>query len=87
VWKCITHEDCEMKVKVVSTDDGYELFSSMDEHAEVRAALPGNFKGISAEFERAVKELVGRSYPPQPDIFRAHCAMRRRRAQEGAYSD
>ena len=64
VWKCITHEDCEMKVKVVSTDDGYELFSSMDEHAEVRAALPGNFKGISAEFEGAVKELVGRGYPP-----------------------
>jgi hypothetical protein len=36
----------------------------MDEHAEVRAALPDNFKGISAEFDGAVKELVGRGLSP-----------------------
>jgi hypothetical protein len=56
--------DCEFKVKVVSMDDGFELFCSIDKHAEVRAALPDNFKGISAEFDGAVKELVGRGFPP-----------------------
>ena len=64
MWKCISHVDCEFKVKVVSMDDGFELFCSIDKHAEVRAALPDNFKGISAEFDGAVKELVGRGLPP-----------------------
>ena len=64
VWACISHEDCEVKVKVVSMDDGFELFCSMNDHTEVRAALPGNFKGISAEFDKAVMELVGQGFPP-----------------------
>jgi hypothetical protein len=64
MWKCISHVDCEFKAKVVSMDDGFELFCSMNEHPEVRAALPENFRGISAEFDGAVKELVGRGLPP-----------------------
>ena len=74
VWKCISHVDCEFKVKVVSMDDRFDLFCSMDEHAEVRAALPGNFKGISAEFDGAVKELVGRSLPPTGYISSSLCS-------------
>jgi hypothetical protein len=64
VWKCISHEGFEVKVKVVHGGDSYNLFRSMDEHGEVRAQLPRNFKGISAEFDAPVKELVSLGLPP-----------------------
>jgi len=64
VWGCVSHVDCSAKVKVVSTDRGFELHCSTDAHGEVRAALPKTFKGVSAEFSAAIKELVGQGFRP-----------------------
>jgi hypothetical protein len=64
VWTCITHVECPCKIKVVVSDIGYELSFSMNEHTLLRASLPATFKGISAEFDDAVKELVGKDLKP-----------------------
>ena len=65
VWACVTHVDCPAKLKVVSEDSVFELFCWTDVHSEQRAALPSTFKGISAEFDSKVQELVGQGLSPK----------------------
>lgn len=73
MWGCVSHVNCPHKIKVVASEDGYNLFCSTKEHASERAALPANFKGISAEFDGTVKELAGQGH--KPNRIRAELIM------------
>lgn len=71
IWICISHVNCKKKVKVVNTGVGFDSFESAYEdgdssrgHALLRAPLPHNFKGISAEFDFKICELVGQGKTP-----------------------
>lgn len=66
-FRCISHSDCPMKVKLVSgnaDEGGYNLFSSLGNHSSARILLPPSFKGISAEFTDDIDMGVRKGWPP-----------------------
>jgi hypothetical protein len=64
-FKCITHANSSMKVKLTSgeaDDGGFFLFSLFGDHASKRLPLPSGFKGIDAEFVAEVDKGVDKGW-------------------------